>query len=179
MLRSRRSGLTLIESLITVMVIGVMLLLVSRMVRDMQMETIHSQDNDRRLSAHQTLDRIGQALRSCKAVLEPAAGATSNVLRLSSYNPGTDNARLAPAAAWSPDNSAYMMERRFAADAAGDLLCTHTFGTGNETVFLFANVTSFQVRALPDRRYELTLSWKSTVGRPQTMTRLSRDSWLP
>lgn len=167
------------ESLITVMVIGVMLLLVSRMVRDMQMETIHSQDNDRRLSAHQTLDRIGQALRSCKAVLEPAAGATSSVLRLSSYNPGKDTARLAPAGAWSPDDLAYMMERRFEADAAGDLLCRHTFPGGNETVFLFANVTSFQVKSLPDRRFELKLNWKSTVGRAQTMTRLSRDSWLP
>lgn len=161
------------------MVIGVMLLLVSQMVRDMQMETVHNQDNDRRLSAHQTLDRIGQAMRSCKSVLEPAATATSSVLRLHSYNPAQDGPRLAPAGAWSPTSAAYMMERRFEVDGNGDLLCTHTFPGGSETVFLFANVRSFRVQSLPDRRYRLELSWNSTLGKPQTIKRLSRDSWLP
>lgn len=179
----KRRGYTLIESLITIMVIGVMLLIVSQMVRDMQNETVMSQDNDRRLSAHLTLDRISQALHSCQSVVAPVGVGTSTAtLRLKSFNPAQDVTRLPltllpPGSLWSPRDSADMMENKFQV-VNGDLLCIHVLPGGvQQEVFLFADAETFSVQSLANRRYKLSLGWRTTMNRAAQISRLSRDSF--
>lgn len=175
-MNSKRTGTTLIETLVTLWMIGVMLLLVAELARNIQQESVHNKDHDQRMGAHQALERIGQALRSSNQILEPTPSATSTRLRLRSWDPSTNAARLpnppATAGTWTPNDPAYLNERRFEVNSEGVLLCT-TIAGSTDSVRLLGDLTEFSVRGQGNGTYRLELKWTDSKGRPQKLVRWS------
>ncbi len=169
----KRRGFTLMESLITLWMMGVMLLLVSGLAKDIRQETVNNHDNDLRISAHQALDRMGQAVRSCYAMDEPAAGSSTR-LRLKSWNPLQNRPRLplppALTGSWTYNSPTFLMNRTFEA-SGGILLCTNAQGAVTESVRLMGEVAAFRVsRLAQDCRLEL--EWVDSRGRTRKLVRL-------
>ena len=72
-----RGGTSLVETLVTLWMIGVMLLLVAELAKDIQQESVYNKDHDQRMGAHQALDRIAQSMRSCYQLGEPGPSAVA------------------------------------------------------------------------------------------------------
>ena len=170
-----RGGTSLIETLVTLWMIGVMLLLVAELARNIQQESVYNKDHDQRMGAHQALERIGQALRSSNMILEPAISASSNRLRLQSWDPSTNAPRLpnppATAGSWTPDDPAYLNERRFEVDS-GVLLCTTVAGS-TDSIRLLGDLNSFRVSGQGDGTYKLELQWTDSKGKARQLVRWS------
>lgn len=172
----RRRGTTLIETLVTLWMIGVMLLLVAGLARNIQQESVHNKDHDQRMGAHQALERIGQALRSSNQILEPNLGATSHRLRLQSWDPSANESRLpnppATSGAWSWNDATYLNERRFEVGADGVLLCT-TLAGSTESIRILGDLSEFNVTGHIDHTYRLELKWTDSKGKPRSLVRSS------
>lgn len=175
-MKGNRGGVTLIETLVTLWMIGVMLLLVAELAKNIQKESVHNKDHDQRMGAHQALDRIGQALRSSHQILEPASSATSSRLRLQSWDASTNAGRLpnppATTGLWTPDNASFLHERRFEVGGDQVLLCTTLAGT-TESIRLLGDISSFQVRGQGDGTYRLELNWVDSKGKARRLVRWS------
>jgi hypothetical protein len=175
-MRKVRGGTSLIETLVTLWMIGVMMLLVAELARNIQQESTYNKDHDQRMSAHQALERIGQSLRSSHKILEPALSGTAPRLRVEAWNPSTNAARLplppATSGSWTVDDPAYLNERRFEVGADGVLLCT-TLGTSTDVIRLMGGITSFQVQGNGDGTYRLELRWQDSRTRTVKLVRCS------
>lgn len=172
-----RGGFSIVEGLITMGIIGVMLMLVNLLMRDLQRESSHSRDQDRRLGAQQCIDRIGLALRSCRQVLEPTTG-TRPLLRLRGWNARENQNRLplppfTPPATWEPAAPAYLLEKRFEV-SQGALLCTQTQGGDVHVLRMLGEVEAFSATAQPDGSFRLRVEWFDSKRRPQAMERASQ-----
>lgn len=172
----QRRGVTLMETLVTLWMIGIMLLMVAQLARNIQQESVHNKDHDQRMGAHQALERLGQALRSSHRILEPAANATSNRLRLESWNASANSGRLpnppATTGLWTPNSAAYLFERRFEVGGDGVLLCTTLAGT-TDTIRLLGDLSEFRVSGQGDGTYRLELRWVDSKGKARQMVRWS------
>ena len=173
---TKRAGFSLIETMVTLFMIGIMLMLVSGLVKDLRQESVNNKDNDQRMGAHQALDRIGLALRSCYRLDEPASG-TSNRLRMRSWNPNANAARLplplaAPGTPWSPSDAAFLMDRTFEL-VGGVLLCTNTRGAVSESFRLLGDLSTFEATRQADGSCRLRLEWLDSRGRTRQQVRLS------
>ena len=175
-MKRRRGGATLIEARVTLWMIGVMLLLVAELAKNIQQESVYNKDHDQRMGAHQALERIGQALRSSNKILEPAIGATSTRLRLQSWDPSENAPRLpnppATTGSWSPDDPLYLNERRFEVDTDGILLCT-TIAGSTDSIRLLGELNSFTVSGQGDGTYQLTLKWTDSKAKARQLIRWS------
>ena len=175
-MKKTRGGTSLIETLVTLWMIGVMLLLVAELARNIQQESVYNKDHDQRMGAHQALERIGRALRSSNQILEPAIGASASRLRLQSWDPSTNAPRLpnppATAGSWTPDDPAYLNERRFEVDSGGVLLCTTVAGS-TDSIRLLGDLNSFTVSGQGDGTYKLELQWTDSKGKARQLVRWS------
>ncbi len=164
------------ETLVTLWMIGVMLLLVAGLAKNIQQESVYNKDHDQRMGAHQALERIGQALRSSKQILEPSVGGTSNRLRLQAWDPSANTARLPnpplTTGAWAPDDPLYLNERRFEVGADGVLLCT-TLAASTDSIRLLGELSSFTVTGRGDGTYRLELKWTDSKGKARELVRSS------
>lgn len=175
-MKKRQKGTTLIETLVTLWMIGVMLLLVAELAKNIQQESVYNKDHDQRMGAHQALERIGQALRSSKEILEPSLSGTSHRLRLQAWDPSANSGRLpnppATTGAWMPDDPLYLNERRFEVGGDGVLLCTTLAGTA-ESIRLLGDLSDFIVTGQGDGTYRLELKWIDSKGKPRDLVRSS------
>lgn len=176
-MRPGRQAFTLVEALITLAMMGIMLMLVNVLIRDLQREGRRSRDLDRRLSAEQCIDRIGLALRSSQAVLEPASSSSSQ-LRLRSWNPRRNSDRLPlpplpEGSPWEPTAANDLLEKRFRIQD-GNLLCTQIEGSDSFQLRMLGEAERFEVEALPDSVYRLTIEWRDSRQNLQSVERLSR-----
>lgn len=172
----KKTGLSLLETMVTLFLMGIMLALVAQLIRDLQQETLVNLDHDQRLGAHQALDRVGQALRSNYQIDEPATPGSAPRLVVKAWNPLQNDTRLplpVPlTGSWDPKDPAWLMVRRFELNQ-GILLCTHIRGGNSDSVRLLGNVDQFQVTRRADGRFHLLLTWTDTRGRSQSLGRLS------
>lgn len=174
---TKKRGFSLVEGLITIGIIGIMLLLVNLLMRDLQRESRHSRDQDRRLGAQQCIDRIGLALRSCRQVLEPVTG-TRPLLRLRGWNARENENRLplppfTPPANWEPAAPAHLLEKRFEV-SQGTLLCTQTQGGDVHVLRMLGEVEAFSATAEADGSFRLRIEWFDSKRRPQALERASQ-----
>jgi len=158
-------------------IIGVMLMIVNLLMRDLQRESSHSRDQDRRLGAQQCIDRIGLALRSCQQVLEPTTG-TRPVLRLRGWNARENETRLplppfTPPTTWEPAAPAHMLEKRFEV-SQGTLLCRQTQGADVHVLRMLGEVEGFSATAEADGSFRLRIDWVDSKRRPQSLERSSQ-----
>jgi len=174
MIRGR--GFSLLEMMVTLFMVGVMMLMVSQLVRDLRQETVNNRDYDQRIGAFQALDRVGLALRSCYRVDEPASG-SSGRLRMTAWDPQENNARLpiplaGPSTTWSPQDPSFFLQRTF--EVSGRLLlCTNTRGAVSESVRLLGDLDSFQATRQSDGSYRLELAWTDSRVKARRAFRLS------
>lgn len=175
-MKKRRKGTTLIETLVTLWMVGVMLLLVAELARNIQQESVHNKDHDQRMGAHQALERIGQALRSSKEILEPSIGGSSHRLRLQAWDPSANTGRLpnppATVGPWAPDDPSFLNERRFEVGSDGILLCT-TLAASSDSIRLLGDLSSFTVTGHGDGTYRLELKWIDSKGKARELIRAS------
>ena len=172
----KRKAFSLLETMVTLFMIGVMLLLVSDLVKDLRQESTNNKDNDQLMGAHQALERIGLALRSCYHVDEPTAG-SSNRIRLRSWNPNVNPTRLPlppgpPGPSWMPADPAFLMNRSFEV-TGGILLCTNTRGAVSESFRLLGDLSGFETSRESDGSCRMKLMWVDSRGRGRAMVRLS------
>lgn len=164
-MKKTRGGTSLIETLVTLWMIGVMMLLVAELAKNIQQESTYNKDHDQRMSAHQALERIGQSLRSSHKILEPSLSGTASRLRVEAWDPSTNAARLplpvATSGSWTVDDPAYLNERRFEVGSDGVLLCT-TVGASTDSIRLMGDITSFEVKGQGDGTYRMELQWRDS-----------------
>ncbi|MBX3167889.1 MAG: type II secretion system protein [Candidatus Eremiobacteraeota bacterium] len=175
-MKKQRGGTSLIETLVTLWMIGVMLLLVAELAKNIRQESVYNKDHDQRMGAHQALERIGQALRSSKEILEPSLSGSSHRLRLQSWDPSSNAGRLpnppATTGSWTADDPLYLNERRFEVGSDGVLLCT-TLAGSTESIRLLGDLESFTVTGQGDGTYRLELKWVDSKGKPRDLVRYS------
>ncbi|MBS2039910.1 type II secretion system protein [bacterium] len=175
-MKKPRGGTSLIETLVTLWMIGVMMLLVAELAKNIQQESVYNKDHDQRMSAHQALERVGQALRSSHKILEPAINGTAPRLRVEAWDPSANAGRLPlpplTTGSWSADDPSFLNERRFEVGADGVLLCT-TLGSTTDSIRLMGDINSFEVRGNNDGTYRLELKWLDSKARPQHLVRSS------
>lgn len=169
-----RSGLTLLEAMVTMLMAGVMMLCMNLCLRDLQRQIANHRDYDRHLAAHQSLDRLGQFLRSSHRIVEPTTGSSARLV-LSCWDPAQHSTRLpatlAPeSSAWASDDPAFLLTRRFEV-VDGVLLCTQQRGASSESIRMQGEVDSFQVQRLADGFYRLTLRWRDQRYQTRTLSR--------
>jgi prepilin-type N-terminal cleavage/methylation domain-containing protein len=173
----KRGGFSLLETMVTLFMIGIMLMLVSGLVKDLRQESINNLDHDQRMGAHQALDRIGLALRSCYRLDEPASGSSAR-LRMQSWNPDANLTRLPlpPAAPggspWLANDPAFLLSRTFEV-TGGVLLCTNTRGSVSQSFRLLGNLAAFEATRQANGNCRLRLEWVDSRGRTRQLVRLS------
>lgn len=172
-----KRAFSLLETMVTLFMIGVMMLLISGLVRDIRLESVANKDYDQRLGAHQALERVTLSLRSCLRVDEPASG-NSNRLRLASWDPNVNAARLPlplptpPGASWDPTAAGWLMERTFEV-TNGVFLCTNTRGATSESIRLLGDLTAFEAVNQGDGTFRVALQWVDSRGRTRQAARIS------
>lgn len=172
-----KRGFTLLETMVTLFMIGVMMLIVSGLVKDIRQESVANKDYDQRLGAHQALERVCLALRSCYQVDEPASGSSSR-LKLSSWDPDENSARLPlplptpPGASWNPVATGWRMERTF--EISGDVfLCTNTRASSSTSIRMLGDLAAFEATRQADGTMRVELRWVDSRARPRRVARLS------
>ena len=169
-------GFSLLETMVSLFMVGIMMLMISQLVRDLRQETINNRDYDQRIGAFQALDRVGLALRSCYRVDEPVSG-SSNRLRMTAWDPQQNSTRLpiplaGPSTAWAPQDSGFFLQRTF--EVSGRLLlCTNTRGAVSESIRLLGDLDSFQATHQSDGTYRLVLNWTDSRVKARQAFRLS------
>lgn len=171
--RSRR-GLTLLEALVTTLMAGVMMLCMNLCLRDLRSQMANHREYDRQLAAHQSLERIGQFLRSSHQIVQPASGASAQLV-LQCWDPLQASARLPATLApegspWTSDDPSFLLRRRFEV-VDGVLLCTQLRGTSSESIRMQGEVESFEARRLADGFIRLSLSWRDREQRLRSLSR--------
>lgn len=150
------------------------MLLVAELAKNIQQESVYNKDHDQRMSAHQALERIGQALRSSHKILEPAIGGTAPRLRVEAWDPSTNAARLPlpplTSGSWTADDPSFLNERRFEVAADGVLLCT-TVAATTDSIRLMGEVRDFEVKGFGDGTYRLELKWLDSKAHVQRLVR--------
>ena len=169
-----RRGLTLLEAMVTTLMAGVMMLCMNLCLRDLQSQIANHREYDRHLAAHQSLERLGQFLRSSHSVVQPASGASSQLV-LQCWDPLQAATRLPATLApegspWASSDPSFLLTRRFeVVDSV--LLCTQQRGATAESIRMQGEVDSFEARVLPDGFYRLTLSWRDRRQRVRSLSR--------
>jgi len=171
-----RGGTSLVETLVTLWMIGVMLLLVAELAKDIQQESVYNKDHDQRMGAHQALDRIAQSMRSCYKLSEPGPSTSAPRVVMQSWNPQENSARLPTTLGvgpWSADDPSFLMARRFEVTSDGILLCITTRPSGSDSIRLLGELQSLQATGLGDGTFKLELKWQDSKTRLRSLVRFS------
>ena len=175
-MRKGRGGTSLVETLVTLWMIGVMLLLVAELAKDIQQESVYNKDHDQRMGAHQALDRMAQSMRSCYKLSEPGPNNSAPRLVMQSWNPQENAARLPTTLGtgpWAADDPSFLMARRFEVNSEGVLLCITTRSSGTDSIRLLGELQSLEATGLGDGTYKLELKWQDSKAKPRSLVRFS------
>lgn len=175
-MKTGRGGTSLVETLVTLWMIGVMLLLVAQLAKDIQQESVYNKDHDQRMGAHQALDRITQSMRSCYRLSQPGPNTSAPRLVMQSWNPQENSSRLPTTLGtgpWAADDPSFLMARRFEINAEGVLLCITTRPSGTDSIRLLGELQSLQATGLGDGTYKLELQWQDSKAKVRSLVRFS------
>jgi type II secretory pathway pseudopilin PulG len=174
----QRAGFSIIEALVTALLVGMALAMVGLIARDFNRVMARSHTNDTALEALLALRKTASELAQATGVVGPALNGTSAVLtfrRIDPNFPGRIPATLLPdpsplPAAWEPRDPAYLVHVRYSLNGSQQLVRRVTFAGGIfEQQVCAEGVLNFQ--ASHPRRGHLQLS--ITVAQAQQPRALS------